>query len=261
MLLIHFGCGSSNTVDVVTEKESEGTYSPEEQKGRQLLNSAIDAQGGMEVWNSFEGLQYTILNNGKASHQLTNIHDRRANVRAENFEIGYDGKVAWATPNMDNVPGKSAAFYFNLDFYFVAIPFVLKDPGVHVSSEGLIEVNGKSYEALKVWFGDGVGFTPKDVYYLYLDPQSKLLEILVYSVSFIDKSETPGLNSAKVYSDWKEVQGLKMPGKMENFAWKDGEMGESSGHLRILSDYKFLKEVDTGLFEVPDGAITEPLGG
>ena len=118
-----------------------------------------------------------------------------------------------------------------------------KDPGVHVSSEGLIEVKGKSYEALKVWFGDGVGFTPKDVYYLYLDPQSKLLEILVYSVSFIDKSESPGLNSAKVYSDWKEVQGLKMPGKMENFAWTDGEMGESSGHLRILSEYKFLKEV------------------
>ena len=80
-----------------------------------------------------------------------------------------------------------------------------------------------------------------------------------YSISYFNK-ESAAINSAKVYSDYIDVQGLKMPKKMENFEWKDGSIGKSKNHLRSFSDFKFLKEIHSEeLFEVPDGAIVESI--
>ncbi len=242
-----------------TEPKETKILSEEEQKGQELLDKTIAAHGGLERWNSFEGLSYNLLNSGKSLYQITQLKDRRTYTKAEDFELGFDGKTAWVLPDAENVPGKSAAFYYNLDFYFVAIPFVLKDEGVNAFYEGLTTINEKEYETLKITFGTEVGFTPEDVYYLYIDPATSMLEILVYSVSFFDK-ESASLNSAKVYSEWQEVEGIKMPGKMQNFKWLDGEIGEDTKHDRVFSDYKFLKEIqDKQLFEVPEGAVTEAI--
>ncbi|MEO1013159.1 MAG: hypothetical protein AAFX53_17830, partial [Bacteroidota bacterium] len=99
----------------------------------------------------------------------------------------------------------------------------------------------------------------EDVYYLYIDPETYLLEILTYSISYFDV-EKATVNSAKVYSDYREVQGLMMPHKMENFKWKDFQMGKSKNHLRLFSDIHFLDDIqDETVFEVPEGAITEVL--
>ncbi len=240
------------------EQMQEKNLSPEEIAGQELLDKTIAAHGGLDTWNSFEGLSYNLANAGKNLYQITQLQDRRTYTKSDDFEIGFDGKVAWSLPNAEKVPGKSAAFYYNLDFYFAAIPFVLKDNGVNVFYDGETTINEKAYETLKVTFGSEIGLTPEDVYYLYIDPSTSLLEILTYSVSFFDK-ENAGINSAKVYSDWQEVDGIKMPGSMRNFAWKDGVMGEENvNYQRVFSDYKFLKSIpDNSIFEVPEGGLTE----
>ncbi|AWV98919.1 DUF6503 family protein [Arcticibacterium luteifluviistationis] len=241
-----------------SETETSKTLSPEETQGQELLDKTIKAHGGLTTWNSFEGLSYNLANSGKNLYQITQLHDRRTYTKADDFEIGYDGKVAWSLPNAEKVPGKAAAFYYNLDFYFAAIPFVLKDKGVNVFYDGKVTINEKEYESLKVTFGSEIGLTPEDVYYLYIDPNTSLLEILTYSVSFFDK-ENAGINSAKVYSDWQNVEGIMMPGSMRNFAWKDGVMGEeNTNYKRVFSDYKFLESIpDNSVFEVPEGGVIE----
>ena len=199
------------------------------------------------------------MDKGKPVHQLTHLKDRRTYIKSKEYEVGFDGKLAWAVPDAKKVSGGSAAFYYNLDFYFVAIPFVLSDKGVTATYAGKSMVNGTEYETLKITFGAGIGLTPEDVYVAYLDPQTSILRILTYSIAYFDR-ENAQINSAKVYSGWHLVDGILMPMKMENFEWKDGEMGESKNHIRLFENYKFWKEIpDKQRFEVPDGAITETL--
>ncbi len=260
--LLIFGCKpEQKETNIFTAiKMSEIPSIPSEEKeGQALLEKCIAAHGGLAKWKSFEGLEYNLDDNGKQVYQLTHLKDRRAYLKSKTYEVGFDGKVAWALPDVSEISGKSAAFYYNLDFYFIGVPFLLKDPGVNVSYEGEVNVSEKEYESLKITFGSGVGFTPEDVYYLYLDPETYVLQILTYSISYFD-SENAGINSAKVYSDYRAVQGLLMPHKMENFEWKDGQIGNSKNHLRLFSDIKFLDEIpDEKLFEVPEGAVEETL--
>lgn len=262
-LICSLACKEEKQISKGTVKEStvqnETKVSPEAKKGTELLEKCIDAHGGMDRWNSFAALAYDLDDKGKMVYQITQLKDRRAYLRSKEYEVGFDGKVAWAVPNAKKVSGASAAFYYNLDFYFIGIPFLLKDKGVNTIYAGKVDVDGKPYESLKITFKSNVGLTPKDIYYMYIDPESFMLHILTYSISYFD-SENAKINSAKVYSDYEEVQGLLMPTKMENFEWDaDAEaIGKSKEHIRIFSDITFLKEVsDYGVFEVPDGAVTE----
>lgn len=261
LVLLVFGCkpkGTETKIAVENDHVEEPRISTQESEGIALLEKCLKAHGGLDVWRSFQGLEYNLDDNGKQVYQLTHLKDRRAYLKSKKYEVGFDGKVAWALPDASEVSGKSAAFYYNLDFYFIGVPFLLKDPGVNASYEGKVNVNEKEYESLKITFGSGVGLTPKDVYYLYLDPESFVLQILTYSISYFE--ENPGINSAKVYSDYRAVQGLLMPHKMENFEWADGKIGQSKNHLRIFKDIRYLEEIpDEKRFEVPENAKIESL--
>lgn len=263
VLVLVFACKTEKKTDTSISEESAKSepviLSPKEKQGKELLENCLKAHGGMDIWKSFVGLEYNLDDNGKQVYQLTHLKDRRAYLKSKRYEVGFDGKVAWAVPDASEVSGKSAAFYYDLDFYFIGLPFLLKDPGVNVSYAGKTTINDRTFESLKVTFGSEVGLTPEDVYYLYIDPETYLMEILTYSVSYFDK-ENSKVSSAKVYSDYKKVQGLMMPHKMENFEWKEGTMGKSKNHLRIFSDIQFLKEISNEeVFEVPQDAVVEKL--
>ncbi|RKN76732.1 hypothetical protein D7Z94_23355 [Ulvibacterium marinum] len=256
-------CKTEKKADTSASEEPQKSdpiiLSPEEKQGMELLENCLKAHGGMDIWKSFVGLEYNLNDNGKQVYQLTHLKDRRAYLKSKKYEVGFDGKVAWAVPNANEVSGKSAAFYYNLDFYFIGVPFLLKDPGVNISYAGKTKIDDRTFESLKVTFGSEVGLTPEDVYYLYINPETYLMEILTYSISYFDK-ENSVVSSAKVYSDYKKVQGLMMPHKMENFEWNDGAMGKSKNHLRIFSDIQFLKEISNEeVFEVPQDAVIERL--
>lgn len=249
---------SSNQKVIATNTE-EKTITNEEELGNKLLEKCIAAHGGLKIWNSFEAIEYVLNDKGREVYQITNLKDRRAYLKSDSYEVGFDGRVAWSVPNPAELPGHSAAFYYNLDFYFVGIPFLLKDPGVHVFYAGKKDIDNIAYDALKVTFGTGVGLTPDDVYYMYIHPETYILHILTYSVSYFNK-ENAGINTAKVYSEWKETQGLLIAQKMENFSWENETLGSSKNHLRIFKDIKFLNKVeDESIYEVPEGAQIEKL--
>jgi len=256
LLLYAYGCkiDTDNTAGPIVDSTSPATI-----KGLAFLDKCIEAHGGLDAWNKFAGLSYQVKNGSKSLFQLTHLKDRRTYSKSDNFELGSDGHQVWVTPNADKVPGKSAAFYYNLDFYFVAIPFVLKDPGVYVTYLGKANPDGSEYDLLKISYGKGVGLSAEDLYFLYLDPTSHQLRILTYTVSYFDTTNNK-VNSAKRYLDYQNIQGIMMPTKMENFRWIDGKIGKSSNRGRVISDYKFYDKIpDEKVFNVPEGAMTEPL--
>lgn len=258
-ILFFNNCQSETKKPLVTQLEKPPLVkSPEEKKGTELLDKCIQAHGGMN-WNQFAGLSYTVESRGKSLYQLTQLKDRRTYSKSEKFEMGSDGKHVWVKPNADNIPGKSASFYYNLDFYFAAIPFVLKDPGVHVTYLGKATPDDDEYDLLKISFGSGVGLSAEDLYFLYLDPNNHQLKILTYTVSYFDKTNVK-VNSAKKYLDYVNVQGLLMPRKMENYRLVDGKIGENTNRDRVFTDIKFHKTIeDEKVFEVPKGAKMEAL--
>ncbi|WP_299530650.1 DUF6503 family protein [Ulvibacterium sp.] len=264
VLVLVFACKTEKKAETSVSEETSKSKpivvpSPEEKQGMELLEKCLKAHGGIDTWKSFVGLEYNLNDNGKEVYQLTHLKDRRAYLKSKKYEVGFDGKVAWAVPDASEVSGKSAAFYYNLDFYFIGLPFLLKDPGVNISYAGKTVINDRTFESLKVTFGSEVGLTPEDVYYLYIDPETNLMEILTYSVSYFDK-ENSKVSSAKVYSDYRRIQGLMMPHKMENFEWNEGAIGKSKNHLRIFSAIQFLKGIpNEGVFEVPQNAVIEKL--
>lgn len=252
-----------------SEKKSEGDgtakltinkdLTPQQKQGQALLDECVKAHGGLENWNKFEGLEYTLINNGTSIYQVTNLKDRRTYMKADSFQVGFDGKNAWSVPNAEKISGKSAAFFYNLDFYFFAIPFVLKDKGVNATYEGKVVLKNQEYDSIKISFGSEVGLTPDDVYYLYLDPKTHVLQILTYSVSFIEK-ENAKIKTAKLYTEWHDVQGLLMPEKMENFEWNGGNIGNSKNLSRIFKDIHFLEKIpNQERFNAPTGAVLEKI--
>lgn len=224
-----------------------------------LLKECLEAHGGLALWNEFDGLSYTMVNNGKSVEQLTHLKDRRAYLSSETFELGFDGKDIWAYPNMEELPGKSAAFYYNLDFYFVALPFVLADPGVILSYGGIREINGVKYPYIRAGYESNVGLSPEDSYELYIHPETKMLDILTYSVTYFDQSKKDQLNAAKVYSEYIDVQGIKLATKMENYRWNDGQIGEATGMVRNIKDLTLIKDMveKEKMFIKPENAVID----
>jgi len=228
-------------------------------KGIALLDECISAHGGMRNWNKFAGLSYEIESGGKSLYQLTQLKDRRTYTKSKDYELGSDGKQVWVKPNANKVPGKSAAFYYNLDFYFVAIPFVLKDPGVQVTYMGKATPDDQEYDLLKISYETGVGLSAEDLYFLYLDPTTHQLKILTYTVSYFDKTNEK-VNSAKKYLDYQNIQGILMPTRLENYRWIDEKIGENSNRDRLIKNIKFHETIpDENVFAVPPGAKTEDL--
>lgn len=58
------------------------------------------------------------------------------------------------------------------DSYWLLAPLKAVDPGVHLSAEGERDFDGRKAEVLKLTF-EGVGLTPGDAYWHFLDPTTK----------------------------------------------------------------------------------------
>lgn len=57
------------------------------------------------------------------------------------------------------------------DSYWLAMPLKLLDPGVRVAEEPPREIDGRPHRVLVLSFGN-VGLTPRDRYWVYVDPES-----------------------------------------------------------------------------------------
>ncbi len=215
-----------------------------------LLDRCLEAHGGIEKWNSYEALRYKLDASGKTSVQTIQLRDRRTHHKAVSYEMGFDGKKTWVVGDEKNVPTGNPDFYHNLDFYFFAMPFVIADPGIVLTHVGQMEAEGKSFDVLEVRYKANVGAAPKDVYKLLIDPTTHRMAWLLYTVTFFDQDSQK--LSAKKYLDWKNVQGLLVPTRMENYTFSDGKISGEPGSPRVFSEIEFLKKLkEKGLFEEP----------
>ena len=221
-----------------------------------FFKEVLDAHGGLDKWNEMNTLVFTKGENEKAEIHTTDLKSRKARIEVKDkYALGFDGNQVWVSPHRDSFPGKSPTFYHNLYFYFVAIPFVLADPGVNLEDLGKQDVNGKMYRVIKSTFDDGVGEASGDHYIMYTDPTTHRVEFITYSVTYYDQTKATKYNALKF--DWEDVNGLLFPNTMTGYKWENDALGDVR-YERIFRDVQFLKEKSKDeIYAVPTGAFTE----
>ena len=234
----------------------------QEEKSLNLFEKAIAAHGGIEKWKNQKQFSFTVTSHrGDQSSQeeiTTDLNKRYERIRGDGYELGYDGENYWQTREDTSMQKKNTRFIINLQFYFLAMPFVLTDPGVNIEEMGTGSMAGKEYDVLKATFDAGTGVAPEDQYILYLDPKTHKLAYMLYSVTYFNKENAEKYN-ANHYASWQEVDGLLLPEKIVSYVW-DAEK-QALGDMRIEKVFSALKFSESlpekELFAMPEGAMVE----
>lgn len=172
-----------------------------------LIGLWIDSVGGMATYERFRAASFTVttvlydtlsgrIRKSRPRYAWINKGPYGEETRIERWEDygfivqGFDGRRPWATIDgqavTDSAKDAREALYVARDlFYWMGLPFKLRDPGVFLRYKGLTRRPGRAlstdgspgpvddseYHAVGVSFGQGVG-EHQDVFTYYFAPGS-----------------------------------------------------------------------------------------
>ena len=184
---------------IVSKKESF----PEE------LGKIFTKHGGIEAWRKARVLSF---NKGDEVHTI-DLHSRKTVVNHPDYSLGFDGSTVWLSEEKEGTYKGNPTFYYNLYFYFYAMPFVLADDGIIYEKAAPISFEGTTYPGYKISYKANVGTSPDDNYMVYYNPKTYQMEWLAYTVTFNSKVPSDRYNLIK-YNQWENVNGLILPKKI-----------------------------------------------
>jgi hypothetical protein len=213
----------------------------------------------MEAWRSAPTVAFTEefrpgeAASGQQGRVVVEQGRRRAHLEYGDAVIGWDGEKAWSVGWQAETPPRFLAL---LNYYFLNLPWLTRDPGVNIGPPGTGTLPGdpSEYVTLRMTFDEGVGDTPDDYYVLYLDPETHRLVANEYVVTY--QAILPeGLEATPphvlVYEDHAEVAGLVVPTRYT--IYEDGAVYGTA----IFTDWSFSTPWDEGWLEMPADAVVD----
>lgn len=174
------------------------------------INKVFEAHGGLDAWKQMKTLEFTMLKESGDEVTITDLNNRYSLIKMPKHTIGYDGNQVWLhSKDTTSYKGKPK-FYYNLMFYFYAMPFILSDDGIYYEDVAPLEFEGNSFPGIKISYESGVGESPEDEYILYYDAETYKMTWLGYTVTYFSKEKSKEFHFIK-YSDWQTVNGLQLP--------------------------------------------------
>ncbi|WP_418650074.1 hypothetical protein [Tenacibaculum aestuariivivum] len=168
------------------------------------LGAVFNAHGGIDNWQKMNTLSFGL---NKEEH-TTDLHSRKTVINSTDYSLGYDGQNIWVSDT--TAFKKDAKFYYNLYFYFYAMPYVLADDGIIYSETAPLEFEGKKYPGIKISYKSNVGSSSDDNYYMYYDAITKKMSWLGYTVTSFNKKSSDKIKLIQ-YNDWEKVNGFLLP--------------------------------------------------
>lgn len=215
------------------------------------LDKVFANHGSLEQWKKMNTMSYEIVKDGGNEKQTIDLRNRREVIEGSTFTSGYDGNEYWV--EADTTYKGNAKFYTNLMFYFYAMPFVLADDGINYTQAEAVNFEGVDYPGYRISYGEEVGISPKDEYFIHYDPTTYEMAWLGYTVTFYS-----GETSTKVkwirYNDWKEFNGLKLPNTLTWFKSEEGKLIEPRNTRKFVNVKVSEKESDAAIFAKTAGA-------
>ncbi|MEM9555393.1 MAG: hypothetical protein AAGC60_14145 [Acidobacteriota bacterium] len=124
------------------------------------------------------------------------------------------------------------------DTYWLLMPAKLLDPGVHLVAEGREEIDGKSYDKVKLTF-DQVGLTPGDTYWAWFDTETGLMHQWAYHLQSWEAEREP---TRWLWLDWQPYGDVVLSSVRRMV---------DDGSERMLSDIAVFEHLDDALFTDP----------
>ncbi len=213
------------------------------------IASVFEAHGGIRAFDEKNTLVFELSHpEGNEKHTI-DLKTRHARIETDKFTLGFDGDKAWIQQDSTYFKG-DPRFYHNLMFYFYAMPFVLGDDGISYEKTDTLTVGDQSYPGYKISYGEGVGDSPKDNYFLYYDANSNQMKFLGYTVTFFSK-ETSEKISLIEYSDWNDVDGLLLPETLKWRTYQEGKVGEVKSERTFVNAKASKEKLSSDMFEQP----------
>jgi len=245
LMTILVACGGTKTEQKETEVVQEPDYAAHHTAS---IAKVFDAHGGFDAWRSLNQLSYEM--NGQTT--LVELKSRYTRLESENMTVGFDGEKVWVNPPSENADRQRMRY--NLIFYFYAFPFVIGDPGITYEDLEPKELMGKTLNAVKISYGDGVGDSPKDNYIVLSDPETNQMEWLMYTATF-GSNESKDQYSLIKYDGWQNYEGVVLPSSLQWYQYADGVVGEPRGGARTFENIAVSAEVPAmENFTMPEGA-------
>jgi hypothetical protein len=194
---------------------------------------ALDTEQTVDTWSS--RARHTVMPDSAAS-------------------FGWTGEAAWVMPDSAEIP-TNARFWSLTPYYFVAMPFVLADPGVNLGLDGQMTAEGQTYDLVRVTFDAGTGDAPDDYYVLLLDPETDRVGGVRYVVSYPGFFPDGGASTERLmlYDGAQTASGITLQEGFRSFAWTSDRAGEPAAQGTV-SDVRFVPDAPDSFFAMPEGA-------
>lgn len=234
-------------------QETETPKEVEKPKYPENLAKVFEAHGGLDTWNEMETLEFSMERPEGFEITTTDLKERYALVEMPKHNIGFDGENVWIKSDKGAKYDGNPKFYYNLMFYFYAMPFVFSDDGINYSNAEPLTVEGKTYQGIKISYNNNVGESPDDEYLIYYDSDTNKMSWLGYTVTFGKEEKSKEWHFIK-YSEWQEIEGLLLPKvitwyNVENNMPTTKQKDVEFSHVNLSRDKMNLK-----MYMMPDGA-------
>lgn len=186
--------------------KTETSTNKKKEKFPEKLGKVFEKHGGIDNWRKANTLSFNI---GEEAHTV-DLHSRKTVVHSPKYSLGFNGQDIWLNRKDSTAFKRDPKFYYNLYFYFYAMPFVLADDGIIYEETKPLTFEGKEYPGYKISYEANVGTSPDDNYFVYYNPETYQMEWLRYSVTYFSKKTSDKFNVIR-YNDWTNVDGFVLP--------------------------------------------------
>ncbi|GJM44313.1 MAG: hypothetical protein DHS20C21_11550 [Gemmatimonadota bacterium] len=237
------------------------SWSGADEAAQQLVDEMIVAHGGMANWKAAETAyfedQWTYQGGQKGPLSKITVDQRTRRAYHDYTEMDatvvWDGEKAWSTNWAMPMPPR---FLATLNYYFLNLPWLAKDPGVRLATEAprRLPDDATEYLTVRVTYEAGVGDTPDDYYVLYIDPVRKMLKACEYIVTYqaiLPEGVEHSPPHVLIYETFATVNGLLVP-----TAFTIYEEGEFYAGCEI-ANWSFDGVFDEGRMIRPEGAVVD----
>ncbi len=218
------------------------------------FSAVVNAHGGLSQWDKMNNICFSFDGRGGEEVHTVSLKNRNEKIENEKWSIGNDGNGVWLLENEPEAYKGNAMFYNNLMFYFYSMPFVLADNGIVYTPMPAKELDGKMYNVLKVSYEDGIGYSSKDEYMLFSDPETNKMAWLGYTVTGKSNAKSDKWSFIK-YSEWQEVNGLQLPKKLTWYKVENNLPTEMRNDLVFKKITLTETVIPNSVFAKPEGAV------
>lgn len=245
-----YSCKEKNTgvqiKDLETQAVNTKTY-PDN------ITKVFDAHGGLDLWKQMQALQFTISDDYGNEVTKVALKSRKTQIDMPNHTIGFDGNDVWLLKKDTMAYKGNPKFYYNLMYYFYAMPFVLADDGIQYKAADTLNFEGKAYPGIKISYEKGVGESPEDEYILYYDKDTYKMAWLGYTVTFFSKEKSKEFNFIK-YGGWQTINGLLLPETLVWYTTENNLPTTKRNEVKFINVAITEQKMKPESFEKPEGA-------